>query len=160
MMGTMKRALLLAVGVAGLAGTADARLGQTLGQLKEKFGKPAAQANKNTVLWSFESRGGQLSYAVMFNGKGESISETLRPVGYGEFSDETVQGFISMQLELTRDSKTLRTLHPGEKYTYGGKELVCSEEQVVLLDEPNRILIVWTRSALPSVAAVRPEAMK
>jgi len=160
MMSAMKRRLALLALAGLLAAPAEARLGQTLSQLKEKLGKPATQARKDTYLWSFESRGGQLSYAVIFNAKGESISETLRPVGFAEFSSETVQGFIGMQTELLRESKTLHAVRPGEHYRFGGREMVCSEEQGILLDEPNGVLIVWTRSATPSVAAVRPEAMK
>jgi hypothetical protein len=140
--------------------TAQARLGETLSQLKEHLGAPAAQPNKTVTVWTFESRGGQLSYAATFDAKGHSISETLRPVQMADFSSETAQSFITMQLAPYRQSPSLRTVPPGEKYTFGGKTMVCSEVQVVMIDEANGLLIVWTRRGFPSVAALRPEAMQ
>ena len=141
-------------------GPAQARLGETLGQLKERFGKPAAQPKRDVVVWTFETRGGPFSYAVTFNAKGESISETIRPLQMADFSTDTAQSFITLQLDPYKDSKTLHAVQPGERYNFGGKSFMCSDDQAVIIDEPNRILIVWTRRGSLSVAAVRPEAMQ
>jgi hypothetical protein len=137
----------------------QARLGDTLGKIKERFGKPADQPRKGTEVWYFEAEDGQLAYSVVFNAKGLSISERFEPVRRAQFTDQAVQSFIKMQLEVDRGSKTARTVKPGENYTFAGKAFSCAVGQVVIIDEPNGILIVWTRSGVPSVMAVRPEAM-
>ena len=140
--------------------TAEARLGETVGQLKNRLGKIVDQPRKDTAIWLVETRGGTLSYTVTFDAKGRSIAETLKPVQSADFSRETAQGFINLQLEPYQGSKTTYAVRPGEKYGFAGKSFVCSPQQWVIVDEPNGILIVFTQGGSPSVMAVRPEFMR
>jgi len=140
--------------------TAHARLGETLGQLKDRLGKVAEEPRKNTVIFYVETRGGSLSYTVTFNAKGKSIAETLKPIQFDDFSNVSAQGFINLQLEPYQNSKTLHGVKPGQKYSFGGKDFVCSADQWVVLDEANDILIVWTQTGLMSVMAVRREVLQ
>jgi len=158
----MKRLLFLLL--AGLLFTpAHARLGETLAQLKQRYGSPAPQARRDpgSAAWFFEGEDGELVFSVTFNAKGESIAEGLKPLKRARFPQNTVQDFIDLQMAPYRGSKTLRSFNkPGEKYTFAGKTLDCGEQESVIVDEPNGILIVWTRAGLPSVMAVRPEMLR
>lgn len=140
--------------------TAEARLGETLGKIKERFGKPTDEPQKNVAVWYFEAPDGQLAYSVVFNAKGLSISERFEPIRRAEFSAQAVQSFIKMQMEIDRDSKTIRIVKPGEQYNFAGKVFTCTPTQYVIVDEPNGILVVWTQNGVPSVMAVRPEVMQ
>ena len=145
-----------------LATTGQARLGETLDQLKEHLGRPEPLLRKdaNSAVWFFEGEDGQLLYTVTFNAKGESIAEGLKPLKRARFPQDMVQGFIDSQTAPYRGSKTIRTVQPGEKYRFAGKALVCGEQEVVVVDDPNGLLIVWTRDGIPSVMAVRPEMVQ
>jgi hypothetical protein len=154
----MKTRLLLVFFCLALT-TAQARLGDTMSKIKGRFGKPIEQTRKDTAVWLFEAEDGQLAYTVLFNAKGLSISERFEPLKRAEFTDQAVQSFIKIQMEPYAASKTIRAVKPGEKYTFAGREFACDAKQVVIVDEPNGILIVWTKSGVPSVIALRPEAM-
>jgi len=139
-----------------------ARLGDNLSQLRSRYGRPAPQAHRDptSAVWFFEGEEGELVFTVTFNAKGESIAEGLKPVKRAHFPADTVQDFIDLQMAPYRGSQTTRAVKPGEKYNFGGKTMVCAEQESVLVDEPNRILIVWTRIGLLSVMAVRPEMIR
>lgn len=142
--------------------TGQARLGETLAQLKERYGKPAPQARKDpgSAVWFFEGEDGELAFSVTFNAKGESIAEGLKPLKRARFPQDAVDNFLDLQMAPYRGSKTTRTVKPGEKYTFAGKTLVCAEQESIVVDEPNGILIVWTHTGLISVMAVRPEMLR
>jgi hypothetical protein len=142
--------------------TGHARLGETLAQLKQRYGTPAPQARRDpgSAAWFFEGEDGELAFTVTFNAKGESIAEGLKPLKRALFPQNTVQDFIDLQMAPYRGSKTLRAFQPGDKYTFAGKVFACGEQESALVDEPNGILIVWTRSGVPSVMAVRPEMIR
>jgi len=158
----MKRLLSIILPACLVLTTAHARLGETLAQLKARYRDPLPQAHRDpgSAVWLFEGDDGQLVYTVTFNAKGLSIAEGLKPLKRALFPRDTVQDFIDMQLEPYRGSKTTRTLKPGEQYTFAGKTMVCGEQESVVMDEPNGVLIVWNRSGLPSVIAIRPEMLQ
>jgi hypothetical protein len=157
----MTKSLLVAALILSAAAiSAHARLGESLAKLKEQFGKPQPQAQKDTAFWLFEAEDGQLVYTVTFNAKGVSIAEGLKPLKFARLTRETAENFIDGQLGPLRQSKTARTINPGEKYTFAGKPFVCAENEYVIVDDPNGLLIVWTKSALPYVMAVSPEMIK
>ena len=152
---------LLAVLLLGLtAATAQARLGETLSQLKTQFGSPESQSRKNVAVWFFEIQDGRMIYTVTFNAKGLSIAEGLKPVKSALFTADIAQNFIDAQVGPYRNSKTLRTLGPGEKYTFAGQALTCGAQENVIVDEANDFLIIWTRTGLLAVMAVRREMMR
>src|SRR5258708_7089771 len=75
------RSLLVAALVLSAAATsAHARLGESLAKIKEHFGKPQPQTQKDAVFWLFEGEDGQLVYTVTLNAKGVSIAEGLKPL--------------------------------------------------------------------------------
>jgi hypothetical protein len=152
--------LVAALIVSAAATSAHARLGEPLAKLKERFGKPQPQAQKDAVFWLFEGEDGQLLYTVTLNAKGVSIAEGLKPLKYGRLTRETAENFINGQLGSFRESKTARTVNPGEKYVFAGKSFVCAEQEYVIVDDANGILIVWTKGAPPYVMAVSPEMIK
>ena len=146
-------ALLLAVA----ATPAQARLGETLDKIKERFGKPQPQTRKEAYVWTFEAeQGGLLIYTVTFDAKGLSIAEGIKPFKNAVFTADVARDFIGYQLETIKDSKTLRIIKPGEKYRFGGKDFVCAELEYVAVDESNSLLLVWSRVGIPSVIVVRP----
>jgi len=143
-----------------LLSTAEARLGDTLGKIKERFGKPADFPQKNAAVWYFEVEDGQVAYTVVFNAKGQSISEGLKPLQRALFTAATAESFIRMQMEPFQASKTARVVKPGENYRFAGKAFTCAARQYVVVDEASGFLIVWTQSGVPSVMAIRPEMMQ
>ena len=156
----VSRSLLAAFLLLGLtAATAHARLGDTMAQLKKQFGSPEPQSRKNVAVWFFEIQDGRMIYTVTFNAKGQSIAEGLKPIMNALFTSNIAQNFIEAQVGPFRDSKTLRTLDPGEKYTFAGQAFSCGAQERVLVDEANDFLIIWTRTGLPAVMAVRREMM-
>jgi len=141
---------------------AQARLGETLSELQNRYGKPAPQerTNKFNAVWLLEGEDGALMYSVTFDAKGKSIAEGMKPVRYAKFTNETVRLFLETQLVPYRDSKTVRTVKPGEKYVFGGKEYTTMAEEIVVVDDANDLLLVWTKAAPPSVMAVRSVMMQ
>lgn len=152
----MKQVLLIFLcGLAVL--TAQARLGDKMGDLEKRFGKPAQQPRKDAAVWLFEADDGQLEYAVIFGKDGRSVSERFSPLKMAQFTDQAVEHFI--QLQVVEGSKTVHTIPPGQPYKFGPRSFVCAEKQLVMIDEANDLMIVWTKSGVPSVIAVRAEAL-
>ncbi len=140
--------------------TATARLGETLDQIKGRFGSPAGSPRTSVWVWYFEVQDGEVLYTVTFDEKGKSIAEGLKPVKQALFSRELADSFIGSETEPYKDSKTLRTLTAGDKYTFGGKEFVCGKLEYVVVDDPNRFLLVLSREGIPSIIVVRPEILR
>ena len=152
----MKRSLIIVLLACLISVPIRATLGETVSQISKRYGKPEPQAGnkKNAATWVVEGEDGQMVYTATFDAKGRSIGEGMKPVRYAKFTDETVRTFIEMQLAPYRDSKTVRTAKPGEKYSFGGKVYTAGPEENVIVDDANDLLIVWTRGAVPSVMAV------
>jgi hypothetical protein len=141
-----------------LAGTAQARLGETLADIKKRYDSPISQVRKDNATWLFdEGESGQLAYTVTFNAKGQSIAEGMKPVKRARFSKETALDFIEMQLAPNRDSKTQRIVKPGEKYRFAGQDFTCGRQEYVVLDEPRGFLLIWSQVVDPAVMVVSPE---
>lgn len=138
------------------SGPVHAALGETLDQLKTRWGKPEQQAQprKDQAIWLFEVEDGQLMYSVTFDASGHSIAEGLRPIKRAIFTKDIAQDFIQGQIARFRDSKTLRTFKAGEKYQFGGQAFTCGDGEVAIVDDPNGVLIVWTQKGVPSVMAI------
>ncbi len=151
---------LLLLAVALPATPARAVLGETLEQLKAHMGKPEPQTRKDAAVWFYEVEDGRLVFTVTFNDRGLSIAEGLKPLKRAIFTKEAAQDFITAQLSLAKDSKTLRTFKPGEAYTFGGKPYACGPDEFASVDEANDLAIVWNRSRAPSVIAFRREFLK
>jgi hypothetical protein len=146
---------------AGGAAVAEARLGDSLGDLKKNFGSPVPQVQqrKDQAFWLFEGEDGQLLYSVTFNAKGRSIAEGLKPLKRARFDRNTVLGFLDAELAAIRNSQTKRELKPGEVYHFAGKAYVCGEKEYVMIDEPNGFLVIWSQAGVPSVLVLSPEMM-
>jgi hypothetical protein len=138
--------------------SAQARLGETLEQIKSRYGRPEQQQQprKDQAVWLFEADDGQLVYSVTFDAKGHSIAEGLRPIKRAVFTADIAQDFIQGQIAPFRNSKTLRTYKPGEKYQFAGQVFTCAAPEVVIVDDVNGVMIVWVQKGVPSVMAVAP----
>ncbi len=155
-------AVLLAALLAALGAVpASARLGETLGDLKKRFGspEPQMQPRKEQAYWLFEGDDGQLMYSVTFNAQGQSIAEGLKPLKRARFNRNVAMDFVDSQLAPIRDSKTTRVLKPGENYRFAGKILTCGEHEYVVVDEPLGVLIIWNQAGIPSVLVLSPEML-
>ena len=152
------RRLLVLLLAGWLALTAQARLGETLADIKKRYDSPISQVRKDNATWLFdEGDSGQLAYTVTFNAKGQSIAEGLKPVKRARFSKETALDFIEQQLAPYRDSKTQRIVKPGEKYRFAGQDFICGPQEYVVLDEPRGLLLIWSQVVDPAVMVVSPE---
>jgi hypothetical protein len=140
-----------------LAASAQARLGETLGEIKKQFDRPPDQSRKGNAYWLVEGEDGLLFYTVTFNDKGQSIAEGLRPVRRARFTSAKAAEFIALQTDHLRNSKTKRGIALGEKYRFAGQDFVCAQNEQILLDEPNGLLLIWNQSLEPSVVVVSPE---
>ena len=148
---------LLIVLLAGLTwAPAQARLGETLDQLKTRLGKPEQQTHprKDTAIWLFEVDDGQLIYNVTFSPQGRSIAEGLRPLKRAAFTKDTAQDFIQSQIAPFRDSKTLQTFTAGQKYKFAGQTFTCPDGEVAIVDDAVGVMIIWTQKGVPQVMAV------
>jgi len=143
-----------------LAAPAQARLGETLAEIKKRYSQPVPQDRKDIANWLFEVEDGQLVYTVTFDAKGLSIAEGLKPVKRARFSKDVALDFIESQLAPYRDSKTMRVVAPGGKYMFAGKELTCAQNEYVVVDEPQAMLLIWIQTATPTVMVVRPEIFR
>ena len=162
-MSPASRRFLFLLSAAWLTGTAQARLGETLGELKKRYDSPAPQIRRDDskATWLFdEGDNGQLAYTVTFNAKGQSIAEGLKPVKRARFAKETALDFIEQQLAPFHDSKTQQILKPGEKYRFAGQIFICGKEEYVVVDEPRGLLLIWSKVVDPAVMVVSPEMFR
>jgi hypothetical protein len=146
---------------AGGAAVAEARLGDSLGDLKKNFGSPVPQVQqrKDQAFWLFEGEDGQLMYSVTFNPQGRSIAEGLKPLKRARFDRNTALDFIESELAAIRNSKTKRTLKPREVYQFAGRSYICGDQEYIVIDEPNGHLAIWSQAGVPSVLVLSPEMM-
>jgi hypothetical protein len=157
-MNSTSRHCLLLLCAGWLAVAAQARLGETLADIKKRYDSPLSQVRKDAATWLFdEGDSGQLAYTVTFNAKGRSIAEGMKPVKRARFSKETALDFIEMQLAPYRESKTQRIVKQGEKYRFAGQDFTCGPQEYVVLDEPRGLLLIWSQVVDPSVMVVSPE---
>lgn len=151
----------LCLGLVCTAATrAQARLGETAAELRQRFGKPESQPQKNILVWLIEESAGALLYTVTLNEQDVSIAEGLKPFRQARMTDQTARNFISEQLSVLHDTSTARAIKAGEGYTFGGEKLTCGENEQVLVDEAHGLLVVWTQRPSPAVLAVTPEMMR
>lgn len=140
-----------------LAAPAQARLGETLTELRKRYDKPVSQTSKDNASWLFEVTDGPLLYSVTFDANGRSIAEGLKPVKRAVFSKKTAMGFIEGQLVPYRNSPTQRIVPHGEKYRFAGRDFTCARDEYVVLDEPRGLLLIWSQGVEPAVMVVGPE---
>ncbi len=155
------RSLLVAALVFSATATPGfARLGEPLARLRERFGKaPERESPKNMAVWFIESIDGPLVYTVTLNAKGVSIAEGIKPLKRAVLTAKIAQDFLEDQMTLLKDSKTVRVVKPGEKYVFAKQSFDCAEGEYVVLDEPNGLLLIWSRAGIPSVMAVTRELL-
>ncbi len=151
---------LLILGVAAPA--AQARLGETLADLKKRFGAPAPQLQprKDNAAWLFEGDDGQLMYTVTFNAKGQSIAEGLKPLKRARFNRQIAMDFIDGQIAPARESPTLHVVEAGGTYTFAGRNYTCGAKEYVVVDDRLGLLVIWTQEGVPAVLVVAPEMMR
>ncbi len=155
----MLASILLAV----LPARLPAGLGETLDDLKKRFGPPERQEHpqKGTEMWFIETEmSHRLVYTVTFDPKGRSIAEGLKPVRRANLTAGHAQDFIDSQLAMHPGTGTTRAVKPGEKYTFAKQEFVCAEHEAVLVDETQDFMIIWNKSSQPLVMAVRAEMLQ
>jgi hypothetical protein len=135
---------------------ARARLGDTLDQLKARYGKPEQQQQprKDLAIWLFEVEDGQVMYNVTFDASGHSIAEGLRPVKRANFTKNIAEDFIQGQIAPYRGSKTMHTFKTGDKYQFAGQIFTCGDGEIAVVDDANGIMIIWAQKGVPSVMAV------
>lgn len=149
--------LLLAAGFA--ASLAQARLGDSESDLRNRYGRPQGHPKGDTYFWMFENDFGAMLYTVTLNSQGRSIAEGLKPYRRTGFTAQDAETFIGMQFE-GRPEAERRTLQPGAAYRFAGQDFTCGKDEQVIVDENAGILVVWTKSSPPSVLAVSPEMVQ
>lgn len=148
----------LALGLAGV--TASARIGEKASELRQRFGKPEAQPQKNVLVWLIEESAGALLYTVTFNEQDVSIAEGLKPFRQAKMTDQTARNFITEQLSALPADHRARELKTGEAYTFAGEKLTCGANERVVVDVESGVLIVWNTAPAPSVLAVTREMVE
>jgi hypothetical protein len=143
--------------------SARAALGETLADLRKRFGPPdpqLAHPQKNVAHWSIETdQSERLIYTVTFNAKGLSIAEGLKPVGRAVLLEPMAQSFVDSQFALHQGAATTRTPKPGEKYRFAGQEFVCAANEAVWVDETHDFMVIWLKGKQALVMAVRAEML-
>ena len=153
--------LLLALPLAAVP--ARAGLGETLDDLKKRFGPPFKQdqPQKGMEMWFIETENSQrLVYTVTFNAEGRSIAEGLKPVRRAVMTTKHAQDFIDSQLAMHKAAGSTRTVKPGERYTFARQVFTCNSHEAVFVDEAQDFMIVWNKGNDPLVMAVRAEMLQ
>jgi hypothetical protein len=148
--------LSLFAAVAGVT-PAEARLGEKLSDLRQRFGKPQGQPAKDMQVWLIEEAAGPLLYTVTFGADGRSIAEGLKPHRQAKLTEPAARAFIRDQLTVLADPAKVRAVRAGEAYTFAGQAFTCGEGEQAFLDEQGGVLIVWTPRDPASVMAVTAE---
>jgi len=155
------RLLLLFLLAAAAAQPASALLGETVNEIKKRFGPPEVQMQptKDSAYWLFEGDDGQLMYSVTFNAKGHSIAEGLKPLKRARFGKTRVMEFIDSELIPVKDSPTLRVVKVGESFKFAGQTMTCGPAEYVVVDERLGILVLWNQAGVPNVLVLSPEML-
>lgn len=143
-----------------LAGSAFARLGDNAAMLRERFGRPEAQPNKQTTAWLIEAPAGALLYSVTFDDKGVSIAEGLKPYRFARILEQTARDFIDNQLSALGDPSQVRIVKAGERYQFDGEAFTCGPKEQVWVDEAANFLLIWIKGEEGSVMAVTREMLR
>ncbi|MBI2512241.1 MAG: hypothetical protein HYV96_09685 [Opitutae bacterium] len=146
--------LLLVASACLVALPAHARLGEKAAELRQRFGKPEAQPQKNVLVWLIEESAGALLYTVTLDEKDTSIAEGLKPFRQAKMTEQSARNFIAEQLSSLPSDHKAHELKPGEAYAFAGEKLTCGPNERVVVDDANGMLIVWTVAPTPSVLAV------
>lgn len=152
--------LALAFAALFVALPAHARLGETASDLRQRFGKPEAQPQKNVFVWLIEESAGALLYTVTVDEKDISIAEGLKPLRQAKMTDQAARNFITEQIGSLSSDRKVRELKTGETYTFAGEKLTCAANERVIIDDAQSLLIVWNLAPSPSVLAVTREMVE
>jgi len=145
---------------ATIATPAWARLGDPVSKLKDRFGRaPERESPKGMAIWFIESIDGALVYSATLNAKGIIIAEGIKPLKRAILTTEIAKDFLQDQMAPYLQSKTARVVPPGEKYEFARQSFDCGANEFVFVDEPNGILLIWSRAGIPSVIALSPEVL-
>jgi hypothetical protein len=136
---------------------AHARIGEKAAELRQRFGKPEAQPQKNVLVWLIEESAGALLYTVTFDEKDLSIAEGLKPFRQAKMTDQSARNFIADQLAALPADHRARELKPGESYTFAGEKLTCSAQERIVLDADHGLLVVWNVGPILAVTAAMVE---
>lgn len=137
---------------------AQARVGESIAEIRKRYGKPQGQPDGRTTFWMFENDFGAMNYTVTVNDKGISIAEGLKPYRRTNFTAQDAETFIGMQFA-GRPAEDRKVFAPGQAYRFGGQDFVCGVHEHVVVDETAGILLIWIKSDPPSVLAVAPEML-
>ena len=156
------RLFLLLFLAAAAAQPASALLGETVADIKKRFGPPEVQmeVRKENAYWLFEGDDGQLMYSVTFNAKGHSIAEGLKPLKRARFGKTRVMEFIDSELIPAQGSPTLHVPKPGESFKFAGQTMTCGANEYVAVDDRLGILVVWNQGGVPNVLVLSPEILR
>lgn len=146
--------LLLALFVVTMVPTVEARLGEKLSDLRQRFGKPQGQPAKDMQVWLIEEAAGPLLYTVTFGADGRSVAEGLKPYRQARLTEQSARAFIADQFTVLADPTKVRVIKAGEAYTFAGQAFTCGEGEQAFLDEQGGVLIVWTQRDPMAVMAV------
>ncbi len=146
--------LLLALFVVTMVPTVEARLGEKLSDLRQRFGKPQGQPAKDMQVWLIEEAAGPLLYTVTFGADGRSIAEGLKPYRQARLTEQSARAFIADQFTVLTDPTKVRVIKAGEAYAFAGQAFTCGEGEQAFLDEQGGVLIVWTQRDPMAVMAV------
>lgn len=135
----------------------QARIGEKSAELRQRFGKPEAQPQKNILVWLIEESAGALLYTVTFDEHDQSVAEGLKPFRQAKLTEGTVRTFITDQLSTLPSGHQAREPRPGETYSFAGEKLTCGANERVVVDDANGLLIVWNVAPAQSVLAVTRE---
>jgi hypothetical protein len=156
----LRSLLAAALVVWAAAAPASARLGDPVSKLKDHFGRaPERESPKGMAIWFIESIDGALVYTATLDAKGIIIAEGIKPLKRAILTTEIAKDFLQDQMAPFLESKTARVVRPGEKYEFAKQSFDCGANDFVFVDEPHGILLIWTRSGIPSVIALSPEVL-
>lgn len=154
-----RHALLLLLALAAVL-PAEARLGERLADLQQRFGKPQGRPQKNMQVWLIEEVAGPLLYTVTFDAQDRSIAEGLKPYRQAKLTEQAARNFIRDQLTVLADSNTARSVRPGENYAFAGQTFTCGDGEQVIVDEKSDLMIVWSQREPGSVLVVTSELVR
>lgn len=137
----------------------QARVGESIAEIRKRYGRPQGQPDKHTTFWMFENDFGAMHYTVTTNDKDVSIAEGLKAYRRTRFTAKDAEVFIDMQFA-GRPEADRRTIAPGQAYRFAGQAFTCGPKEHVVVDETAGILLIWNKTEPASVLAVGPEMLQ